>query len=324
LRQAGSSLRLTTRLSATNSEQQVWGENYQRPFDSETIFDLHDDLTDHVVAAVADPYGALMRHLAAPVLDLEPEVMSPYEALIRSFVYRLRVTPEDHAVARKALELAVERAPGNANLWAARAFIHLEEFKNQINNQDGSLALGVRCARRAAEIDPQSAFVQYALFDACYWRRDAAAARAAAARALELNPRDTDALAWIGILLAYTGDWEGGIKLVHRGIELNPHGPGWYWFGDAYYAYWHGDYEAALEYVKRVDMPHYQAYHSTMALINVKLGDMDEARACIERWRHVWTGSMDDYRANNERWFFAQPELLQRTTDDLRAAGLEL
>ncbi|MGK2924189.1 MAG: TIR domain-containing protein [Lysobacterales bacterium] len=323
LRKAGTSLRLATRLSTTGTERQVWGENYNRAFDPDSIFEVHDDLTDHVVAAVADPYGALMRHLSAPVLELQPEDMSPYEALIRSFVYRMRINRADHLITRRALELAVERAPHNANLWAARAFIHLEEYTNQFNKQVDSLDQGIRCARRAAEIDPQSAYVQYALFDTCYFGRDLSAARAAGRRALELNPRDTDAIAFIGILTGYSGDWEQGLKLVNRAIELNPHGPGWYWFGSCSYYYWHGDFERSLEHAKRVDMPDYQGYYLFLALAYVGLGQLDEARACIERWKAVWPGSMEDFRLNNKRWFYAQPEYLQRLEDDLRTAGMD-
>ena len=324
LRQAGNSLRLVTKLSTTDTERQVWGETYDRAFDAASLFDLHDDLTDYVVAAVADSYGALMRHLAAPVLEKEPEDMRPYEALIRHFVFRMRVTPEDHAIIRRALDIAVERAPGNADLWAAKAFTHLEEYRNQLNKRDDALDQGMRCARRAAAIDPQSAYVQYALFDACYWARDFTAARAAAKRSLELNPRDTDAMAMIGILTCYMGDWEDGYMQVQRAIELNPHGPGWYWLGSAWYHYWHHDYAQMLECASRVDMPQYQGYHSTLAAAYVGLGQLDQARACAERWRAVWLGSLEDYRLNNERWFYSQPEFICRVNDDLRKAGIEI
>jgi TolB-like protein len=324
LRMTGTSLRLATRLSATDTERQVWGENYNRAIDPDDIFTLHDDLTDHVVVAVADPYGALMRHLAAPVLEKEPEDMRPYEALIRHFVFRHRVTPEDHAIVRRALDIAVERAPGNADLWAAKAFTHLEEYKNQLNKRDDGLDEGVRCARRAAAIDPQSAYVQYALFDACYWSRDVTAARAAAKRSLDLNPRDTDAMAMIGILTCYMGDWEDGYRLVQRAIELNPHGPGWYWFGSAWYHYWRHDYAQMLECASRVDMPQYHAYHTGLAAAYLGLGQMDQARACAERWRAVWQGSLEDYRLNNERWLYSQPELICRWNDDMRKAGIQV
>lgn len=324
LRMAGKDLRLAIKLSTADAAHQVWGENYDRTIEADIPFDLHDNLADLVVAAVADPYGALMRHLSAPVLEKEPENMTPYEALIRQFVFRQRVTPEDHAVVRRALDIAVERAPGSANLWAAKAFTHLEEYKNQFNKHDDALQEAIRCARRAVAIDPKSAYVQYALFEACYWNRDLTAARAAGARSLELNPCDTDANAMIGILTCYRGDWEEGFALVNRAIELNPHGPGWYWLGIAWYHYWHRNYEQMLEAASRVDMPQYQAYHSTLALAYVGLGQMDKARASAERWREVWPASVEDYRFNSERWFYPQPDFIRRLNDDLRKAGIAI
>jgi hypothetical protein len=47
------SLAQAARLSATDTERQVCGENYKRAFDPDNVFDLHDDLTDHVVTALA-------------------------------------------------------------------------------------------------------------------------------------------------------------------------------------------------------------------------------------------------------------------------------
>lgn len=45
----------------------MWGETFDRDFDADAPLTVQDDLTDHVVASVADSYGALMRDLAAPV-----------------------------------------------------------------------------------------------------------------------------------------------------------------------------------------------------------------------------------------------------------------
>ena len=153
-----------------------------------------------MITAVADPYGALMRDLAVPVLDKNPEDMTTYEALIRHFVYRQRVTADDHAIASRAVELAVERDPGNADLWAALAFSFMEGYKNRYHEQENAARRALQCARRAIEIDPRSAYAQYALFETSFFNQDVPAAKQAALRALELNPRDTDAMAMIGIL----------------------------------------------------------------------------------------------------------------------------
>ena len=70
---------------------------------------------------MADPYGALMRDLARPVTLKKAEEMTPYEAILRHFIYRQRISAEDHLETRTALERAVDMAPGDANIRAALA-----------------------------------------------------------------------------------------------------------------------------------------------------------------------------------------------------------
>ena len=277
-----------------------------------------------MITAVADPYGALMRDLAVPVLEKTPEEMTPYEALIRQFVYRQRVTADDHAIASRAVELAVERAPGNADLWAAQAFSLTEGYKNRYHEQPDAAQRALQCARRAVEIDPQSAYAQYALFESSFFTRDVPAAKQAAQRTLELNPRDTDAMAMIGILTMYLGECEAGFALFNRALKLNPNGPGWYWFGGFYHHYIREGYDQALDCAQRADMPQYHAYHAHLAIALAECGRLEEARAHANRFQELWPLSMEAYVENIQRWFFAAPELATRFRQSLVKAGLEL
>jgi tetratricopeptide (TPR) repeat protein len=67
---------------------------------------------------------------------------------------------------------------------------------------------------------------------AYFFRREFEAFRNAAERAIALNPMDACTVAFMGILLAYTGEWERGCALTRRAIELNPSHPGWYRFAE--------------------------------------------------------------------------------------------
>jgi tetratricopeptide (TPR) repeat protein len=250
--------------------------------------------------------------------------MTTYEALIRHFVYRQRVTEDDHAIASRAVELAVERAPGNADLWAALAFGLLEGYKNRYHEQEDAVRRALQCARRAIEIDPQSSYAQYALFEASFFNQDVPAAKQAAERALELNPRDTDAAAMIGILTLFLGEWEIGFARITRAINLNPNGPGWYWFGGFYYHYMRGENDRALDCAQLVDMPQYHAYHAHLAIALAECGRLEEARAEADRFRELWPISMEAYVENIQRWFFAMPEVAKRFRESLLKAGLDL
>ena len=54
-------------------------------------------------------------------------------------------------------------------------------------------------------------------------------------RALALNPRNSNAIAWMGFLPAHMGEHDRGYALVRRAMELNPQHPGWYHFVEVDY-----------------------------------------------------------------------------------------
>ena len=325
LRRAGSTLRLTIQLINVGSKEQVWGETFDRFYDPATILDTQDDLTDHVVASVADPYGALMRDLASKVALLPPEEMTPYETVLRHFIYRQRIDAEDHLLTRDALERGVRIAPGNADVWAALASIYAEEYKHDYNVLPGSLDRALEAGRRAVELEPDSASANFALAEVYYFRQDLGAFRAAAERAIELNPHDSDAMAMIGIMMGYGGDWVRSVELTTRAMELNANHPGWYRFNTFFDAYRQGRYEEALAIADRISIPTYFADAYVRAMTYAKLGRSEEAARALDEFRALLPGiNLRLLRENHlNKWFYAQPELVDMVVDGLTEAGLE-
>ena len=132
--------------------------------------------------------------------------------------------------------------------------------------------------RRSVDAAPSSSLSYYMLAQAYFFRREFEAFRNAAERAIALNPMDACTVAFMGILLAYTGEWERGCALTRRAIELNPSHPGWYRFAEFNDAYRKKDYRGALEVVVRFNMPSYYYTHASMAAAASQLGDREMAR----------------------------------------------
>ena len=325
LQQAGTTLRLSTQLTDAGSGQQVWGDTFDRAWQADKLLDIQDDLTDHVVASVADPYGALMRDLARDVAQIPPGEMTPYQAVLRHFIYRQRITEEDHLVTRNALEHAVEVAPGNADLWAALAAIYTEEYKHAYNTGAQPLDRALATARKAVELKPDSASAHFALAEVHFFRQEVGPFRAAAERAIALNPRDSDAMAFIGIMTAYTGDWPRGEELSARARAINPNHPGWYLFGDVFDAYRQGDYARALALAERVNMPGYFADPYSRAIAHAELGNLEQAARALDEFRALWPDATLQYMREEhlDKWFYAEPQLIEDILEGLRLAGFE-
>ena len=162
LRQAGTRLRVAVQLVDAISGAHLWAENYERSFSPEAIFELQDDLVPRIVSTVADMHGVLPRSMSETVRSRAPEQLSPYEAVLRSFGYFERVTPEELAAARSGLESAVRKAPAYADAWAMLSILCTHEYGQAFNLQPDSLTTGAprRAARRRRRAIQSSGLVQ--------------------------------------------------------------------------------------------------------------------------------------------------------------------
>ena len=114
LRQAGGRLRLAVQLVDAGSGAHLWAESYERAFQPrKRCFELQDELVPRIVSTVADAHGVLPHSMSEGLRGRSPEELSPYEAVLRSFGYGYRVTPEEHA--RRACQ------PGTGGPAGARA-----------------------------------------------------------------------------------------------------------------------------------------------------------------------------------------------------------
>ncbi len=228
LRQAGSTVRLAVQLVDTTTGAISGPRPSIAPFSPDEIFALQDELVPRIVSTVADMHGVLPRSMSEVVRLKAADQMSPYEALLRSFGYNERFTPEDLAEVRTCLERAVQQAPGNAECWAMLSLMYANEYGHWDNAGPDSLDRSLRAARKAVEAAPLHSLPYYALAQALFFKREIPAFRVAAERAVSLNPMDGATAAFMGLLIAYAGDWERGCALSDTGCQLNPNHPGWY------------------------------------------------------------------------------------------------
>ena len=298
---------------------------YDRDLEAADVFDLQDELTDRVVATVADSHGALTRSMAIETDSKPPESLTSHEAVLRLFLYRQRTSAEDHLVTRTALEHAAERDPNNAEVLAAQASLCIEEANHDFNPRPDPLDRALAIARRAVEADPSSQLAHFYLAQAYFHSQNLSGFRAAAHRALELNRRSTDTMAMLGILFGYAGDFEKGVELASKAMKLNPLHPGWYRFSPFMNAYLQGRDAEALEIAQQINMPEYWGDPLARTLAHAQLGNQRAAEAAARDLLRVWPDFEKDYkRVGLDPWVYALPELEARIVDGLAKAGLKV
>jgi TolB-like protein len=322
LRQSGTKLRLSVQLVDATTGAHLWADNYERSFSPEVAFELQDDLAPRIVSTVADNSGVLPRSMSATLRSCAVEQLSPYQAVLRSFAYSERVTADELATARAALELAVRKAPDYADAWAMLAWLHLQDYAQGFDLKPDSLANGLIAARRAVEAAPSNHLAHGSLAQAFFFHKQFQSLRNATERAVALNPMDGYTIAFLGELLIYAGDFERGLALSARAKQLNPHHPGWYWYADFYNAYRQGNDRDALGLALKANLPGHWGLHAGLATAYGQLGE----RAAATKAMHDLLKLRPDFavsaRASFEKWW--NPEYIERFIDGLRKAGLEI
>jgi TolB-like protein len=322
LRLAGSKLRIAVQLVDTNSGAHLWAETYDRAFHAEDVFALQDDVVPMIVSTVADTYGVLPHTMSEVLRNRDPQQLTPYESVLRSFAHFPRLSTAEHAASRSGLERAVQQAPGYADAWAMLSMVVREEHTHGFNVRADPLGRALAAARRAVEITPSNHLAYHALASAQFFRREFQAFRISADRAIALNPMDGFTAAYLGFLIAYAGDWERGCALAIRARRLNPHHPGWYWFGSFFDAYRQRDYRGALDYALKVNMPGFWRTNLALAAAYGQLGEEEAARESARGLLALRPDFPAIAREELEKWW--DPGLVEHLIEGLRKAGLEI
>ena len=213
VRKAGNRVLITARLIDAASGNHLWADRFNGSLDD--VFELQDQITEQIVIGVEPAIHLRERERAR---RMSPDSLDAWELLQRGLSHLYRVNRSDRTEAirlfREAIKLDPEFAAAHAHLayaiWASR-----------------SVTLGH--AENSA--------------------RSAALARAAAERAISLDPNEPMAHFALGRLQGYTGEAEMAISEMRTAIAINPnfdrghHGLGW-----AYY-YAAGQVEEALPHL---------------------------------------------------------------------------
>ncbi|BDI60838.1 winged helix-turn-helix domain-containing protein [Qipengyuania nanhaisediminis] len=320
--QSSGQIKITVRLIDQLDEAIIWSRTYEAPLDdSSDPYAAIEAITHTIIASLGDQHGRMMATAFAGIASGKSDAaLGSAEAVVRTFLFKERVNEEDHLETREALERAREHAPGSADVWAASAYIAIEEHKHEFNPLPGSTDRALEMARRAIQIDPRNAYAQFCLAEVHFFRREYGSFKSAANKAIDLNPYDSDAMAMIGIMMTYGGDRERGVELSLRAMALNPDHPGWYRFAHIFADLIAGDYERAIEWAEMVQMPLYYADPYVRAIVLGLMGREDEAKAALGEMLALWGDDLTGFREKAiERWTYRSPEL-----QDLFARGLEL
>jgi serine/threonine protein kinase/Tfp pilus assembly protein PilF len=221
-----SRVRVIAGLVDVGDGSQVWAESYDR--DMKDVFGIQTDVSRNIALAVRGRFsGSSASALAAG--EERPRSMTAYHLYLRGNYYMNKWTPDAVKRAVEFFEQAIEHEPTYSPSYAGLAMCYGKAAIIGFLPAPAVTALAPKAraaAKRALELNPElpEAHVAKAVV-ALGLDWDWKAAEQAFNRALELNPNFTDAHMLLGWLLADLCRFDEARAHAERAVELSPLDP---------------------------------------------------------------------------------------------------
>jgi TolB-like protein len=242
VRRAGQRLRITAQLIDAKDGSHLWAERYDRQ--AEDVFDVQDEITRHVTTAlqVTLVWGETARLWQDGTRNFEA-----WQYMAQAWDQWYAATRKGAAEARRLAELAVALDPDYGGAWGLIAWTYW--FDARYTRTDQAAAL---LARAEEIIEKLSAA---GLAEAQTWHirsgilmvlGESEAAIAAARRAVELAPGNSEMHATCGEILMFAGHNEEALARARASVRMSPRSTGYYVINLFEALRWNGQLDGAL------------------------------------------------------------------------------
>ena len=217
IRRSSGRIRITVQLIKARDQIDVWTESYDR--------ELKDVLAvqDSVVRSIASEIHIALteeqeERLATP-RQISPEA---YEAYLKGRYYWNKRTGESMQKAEQYFEQAIDKDPSYAAAYSGLADCNSGLTWHGFKSPAEALPKAYAAARKALEINPESAEAHASLGLAMTHRWDWTGAEAEFRRALQLDPQYANAHHWYGDYLSIRGRHGEALAEAKHALELDP------------------------------------------------------------------------------------------------------
>jgi len=307
----GNRVRISVKLIDAASDQHIWSETYERPFDD--VMAIQNSVARTVARIVQANLTSEDEDQLTRVLEIRPDT---FEAYLRAMFQYQKETQEGYQAGIEILEEALASDPNSALAYAALGQGY-SELVHSILPRMEALKRARAAVEKAVELDPTLAEAHLALgLKQMYGDWDLEAAKVSFNRALELNPSLSDAWYHWAWWLELMGDDEEAIAAGEKTIELSPLSSMYLsWLADQYRDA--GDFEKAIELAQSVIAlsPKYPVAWFVLGNTYLDQGRFDEAIAAHEHLAHMpyWAFALGQSYA-----WAGQPEKALEIADEYR------
>ena len=279
----GNQVRISVKLIDAASDQHIWSETYERPFDD--VMAIQASVARSVARVIQARLTSQDEEQLARTLEIRPQT---FEAYLRAMFQYRKETQEGYQKGIEILQEALGNDPTSALAYAAlgQGYAELGHSVLPVKEAQNRAEAAVE---KAIELDPTlpEAHMAMGLYQ-MYGEGDFEAARISLERAIELNPSLADAwyhLAWWLEMMGYD---EEAIIAGEKTVELSPLSSFYIsWLAEQYRDA--QDYEKAIELAESVLSlnPNYPVAWLALGNVYLEQGRYEDAIAAHEKLSHL-------------------------------------
>jgi len=219
--QVGDNVRIRVQLiDALPEERNLWAQTYERA--GADVLLMYAEIAQAIVGEIQVKLTAEETMRLASARQVNPEA---YDAYLRGMSSLMRLNPEDIEAGMHYFETALEKDPDFALAHAGVAnFWCLQQVMGSLPPSE-TTPLFRAAAQRALDLDPTQAEVHYVDAFVKWFDWDWKGAEEAFKRAIEINPNYPETRAQYSQLLAILKRPEEAIVQAQQAIELDPLNP---------------------------------------------------------------------------------------------------
>jgi len=218
IQRSGDRVRVNAQLIYGPSDRHLWANSYER--DLRDVFALERDVTQDIANQIRARLAAPKPTQRAEPRTVDPKVLEAYlQGNYHLGRYGEGAGQDEQGRAAEYFQRAIDADPNFAPAFVGLSRAHQQLLRG--SSEDAAIAR--KAAEKAVELDPNSSDTHAAL-GFMKWQPylDWRGAEEHLRRAVALNPNNADARYQLGLLLIVTGRADAGLRECKVGQQLNP------------------------------------------------------------------------------------------------------
>lgn len=321
VRKDAKTVKVSIQLLDTSTGEQIWGESYKRDQTAADLIAVQEEISRRAIGIIADQYGLINRGMSKESRKKAPADFKAYDAILQFYHYETILTPAAFKTALAALEQAIAIDPEYGLAWAMLGHLHADNYALGFCEIEASLEKALKFAKKGVALAPRNQFARDALTLVYFHRGDKELFLQHAEETIALNPNSPYIVGVAGWHMVLFGEWNRGLVLLRKGMQLNPYHPSWFHLAPFMYHYHRDEYENAYSEALKFNFPELYLDPMIRAAALGQLGRLRDANTAIDQLLKSDPDFLNQGRRLLGR-YVKVAGLIEKIFDGLRKAGL--